>query len=67
MTKIRDKEIIEYLKKMGGLLEENIKKDTFILIVKSKTDTSSKIEYAKKNSITIMTPEEFKEIYNIYQ
>lgn len=60
MTKIRDKEIINILPKFGAILEDNIKKDTFILIVKSKDDKSNKTEFAEKNNILIMTPEEFK-------
>jgi len=60
MTKIRDKEIIDALSKYGATLEDTMKKDVFVLIVKSKDDTSSKMEFAKKNNIPIITPEEFK-------
>ena len=63
MSKIRDKEIIDSLSKYGALLEDSMKKDTFVLIVKSKEETSNKIDYAIKNNISIMTPEEFKEKY----
>ena len=63
MTKVRDKEIIEHLKKVGGTLEDNMKKDIFILIVKSHEDVSNKTKYATENNIPIMTPEEFKEKY----
>ena len=48
---------------MGGILEDNIKKDTILLIVKSKEDTSSKTEYAKKNGIPILSVDEFKATY----
>ena len=61
MTKIRDKDIIEYMKTVGATLEEAIKKDTFVLIVKSKSDVSNKTKYAYDNSIPIMEPAEFKE------
>ena len=60
MTKVRDKEIIDFLKKVGGIVEDTIKSDTFILIVKSKEDNSSKMIKAKEKGILIMTPEEFK-------
>ena len=60
MTKVRDKEIIESLSNFGASLEDSIKKDTFALIVKNKTDISNKVETAKKIGIPIMTPEEFK-------
>ena len=63
MTKVRDKEIIDSLTKFGASLVDSVKKDTFVLIVKDKTDTSNKIENAKKLGITIMTPEEFKHVF----
>uniref|UniRef100_A0A6C0DNB5 DNA polymerase beta n=1 Tax=viral metagenome TaxID=1070528 RepID=A0A6C0DNB5_9ZZZZ len=61
MTKIRDKDIIAYMKTVGATLEDAIKKDTFVLIVKSKSDVSNKTKYAYDNSIPIMEPAEFKE------
>ena len=63
MTKTRDKEIIDFVTKMGAVLEDSMKKDTFVLIVKSLEDTSSKTEYAKKNGIPILSVEQFKEKY----
>lgn len=63
MTKVRDKEIIYELDKYGATLEDDIKKTTFVLIVKSKDDVSNKTKYAKTNNIPIMTPEEFKALY----
>jgi len=63
MTKIRDDEIIQNLKKYGAILEDSMKKDIFVLIVKSKEDTSNKTEFAKKNNIQIMTVPEFKQAY----
>lgn len=63
MTKIRDKDIIEYLKTAGGSLEDNIKKDTFALVVKSHDDVSNKTKFAQENNIPIMTAQEFKDKY----
>jgi NAD-dependent DNA ligase len=63
MTKIRDKEIIDYLKTKGAELDDNIRKDTFVLIVKSKEDISNKTKYAREHNIPIMVPSEFKEQY----
>jgi DNA ligase (NAD+) len=63
MTKVRDKMIIDSLSKYGASLVDSVKKDTFVLIVKEKTDNSNKVESAKKLGISIMTPEEFKEIF----
>jgi NAD-dependent DNA ligase len=64
MTKTRDKNVIEYLKKVGAALEDNMKKDVFLLIVKSHEDESNKTKFAKENGIPIMTPEEFKAKYH---
>jgi DNA ligase (NAD+) len=63
MTKIRDKEIIEKLPMLGAILEDNIKKDTFVLIVKSKDDVSNKTKFAEANHIPVMEPNEFKQKY----
>jgi len=60
MTKVRDKVIIEQLLKYGARLEDNMKKDTFVLIVKSKDDVSNKTKYAVEHNIPIMTPDEFR-------
>ena len=66
MTKVRDKEIIEQLAKYGAKLEDTMKKDTFVLIVKSKDDVSNKTKYAVDHNIPIMTPDEFKTIHLIH-
>jgi len=63
MSKIRDKDIIEFLKTKGAELDDNIRKDTFVLIIKSKEDISNKTKYAREHNITIMTPSEFKDQY----
>jgi NAD-dependent DNA ligase/DNA polymerase/3'-5' exonuclease PolX len=63
MTKVRDKSIIDHLAKVGAKLGDAMKKDTFVLIVKSHEDKSNKTEYAMKNGIPIMTPEEFVKKY----
>jgi NAD-dependent DNA ligase/DNA polymerase/3'-5' exonuclease PolX len=63
MTKVRDKEIIEYLKIFSASLVDTVKLDTFALIVKSKSDKSNKITKAEELKIQIMTPDEFKENY----
>ena len=63
MSKIRDKEIIEFLKTKGAELDDNIRRDTFVLIIKSKEDISNKTKYAREHNIPIMSPSEFKEQY----
>ena len=59
MTKVRDKTIIDGLKKVGGILDDNISKSTFVLITKSKDDVSNKTKYANQHDIPIMEPLEF--------
>ena len=63
MTKVRDAEIIDYLKKFGGVLDDNMSKKTFVLIVKSIDDVSNKTKKAVAENIPIMTPEMFKKEY----
>ena len=63
MTKVRDKAIIDFMNKNGMILEDSMKKDVFVLIVKVKEDKSNKTSFAEKNGIPIMTVEEFKAKY----
>ena len=63
MTKVRDAEIIEFMKKNGIIMEDTMKKDIFVLIVKSKDVASNKTIFAEKNGIPIMTVDEFKLAY----
>ena len=63
MTKTRDATVIDKLKKAGGILDDNIGKTTFLLIVKSKDDVSNKTKKANDLGIQIMTPEEFNQKY----
>jgi hypothetical protein len=63
MTKVRDKEIIDFMNKNGLVMEDSMKKDIFVLIVKAKEDKSNKTSFAEKNEIPIMTVEEFKAKY----
>jgi len=63
MSKIRDKEIIDFLVKNGATLDDTMRKETLVLIVKSKEDISNKIKYAREHNIPIMVPSEFKQQY----
>ena len=63
MTKIRDKEIIEHLKKVGATLEDSFKKNTVALVMKDKSDVTNKMRDAEKKGIEILTVEEFKAKY----
>lgn len=59
MTKVRNKSIIDALPTFHATLEDTISKNTFVLIVKSMEDKSNKTEFAIKNNIPIMTPDDF--------
>ncbi len=65
MTKVRDKYIIEQLKKIGAHLDDNIGKNTNILITKSKEDVSNKTKKANEMNIPVMVPAEFVKMYNL--
>ena len=53
----------EKLKENGGFLDDNVNKNTFVLIVKELDDNSNKIKKAKEFGIRIMIPVQFKEEY----
>jgi NAD-dependent DNA ligase len=59
MTKVRDATIIDGLKRVGGFLDDNMGRNTFALIVKSKTDVSNKTKYADEHGIPTYIPAEF--------
>jgi NAD-dependent DNA ligase/DNA polymerase/3'-5' exonuclease PolX len=65
MTKVRDKYIIEQLKKLGGIMDDNMGKNTDILITKSYEDVSNKTKKAKEMGIPIFTPADFVKKYNL--
>ena len=65
MTGFRDKELSKLLEANNFEIQSSINKNTKYLLVKSeenKNDDSSKIDFAKKNNIQIVTPDELKEI-----
>jgi DNA ligase (NAD+) len=65
MTKIRNKEIIEHLKKVGATLEDSFRKNTVALVMKDKSDITNKMRDAEKRGIEIFTVEEFKAKYMV--
>ena len=65
MTKVRDKYIIEQLKIVGAHLDDNIGKNTDILITKSKEDVSNKTKKANEMNIPVMVPAEFVKTYDL--
>ena len=65
MTKVRDKYIIEQLMKIGGIMDDNMGKNTDIVITKSYDDVSNKIKKAKEMGVPIFTPADFVKKYNL--
>ena len=63
MTKVRDQTIIDALKKYGAVLSDDVRSNTFVLIVRSTDDKSKKINDAEKYSVPIMTPADFTKKY----
>ena len=63
MTGFRDKELSQQFEKLGIIQPSSISKQLFILLVKSKEDSNTKINEAQKLGIPILTVEEFKEKY----
>ena len=63
MTGFRDKELSDRFEKLGIIQPSAISKQLFILLVKTKEETNTKINEAKKLGIPILTVQEFKEKY----
>ena len=63
MTGFRDKELIEKIKEIGGVLSNSVTKTTFLVLVKNKDEDTGKVEQARDLKIPIMTPKEFTDKY----
>ena len=63
MTGFRDKELEENIVKRGGKMIGSVSKNTSVLIVASKTNTSAKLTKAKELNIPIYERDEFVEKY----
>jgi NAD-dependent DNA ligase len=61
----RDKTLTDYLEQhYGTVCASTVNKNTFVLVVKSKEDTStSKIQHAQRFAVPIITIDEFKHVY----
>lgn len=63
MSGTRDKELEAILDKIGALLGSAVSSNTYIVVTPDVNSTSSKLVQARKLSIPIMTPAEFREKY----
>jgi NAD-dependent DNA ligase len=63
MTGTRDKDIIEFLKKVGAIQGSSVSKNTYLVIAKNKEDDTGKAEESRKINVPIMSVEEFIQQY----
>lgn len=63
LTGLRDKDLLDYLKKVGANISSSVSKNTFLLIAKTKEEDSGKAIEAEKLGIPIYTMEEFMDKY----
>ena len=63
MTKVRDARVLSLLEEHGGILDNSVTKNTFLLITKSMDDVSSKMKKAEELGIPILTPDNFLKEY----
>ena len=63
LTGTRDKQIIDYLKTVGGIQGSAVSKNTFMVIAKSSEEDTGKAEEARKLNIPIMSVQEFTTMY----
>lgn len=60
---IRDKELENSISNLGGSVVSGVSKNTTLLVVKDKNDSTSKIEKAKYLGISILNIDEFNDKY----
>jgi NAD-dependent DNA ligase/predicted nucleotidyltransferase len=63
MTGFRDKELMAEITGKGGEMTDSVSKNTFAVLVKHEDEDTGKTEKAKKLSIQILTPENFRQKY----
>ena len=65
MTGFRDKNLEAKLQEIGSELGSSISKNVFVVLVKDLDETTGKAEKARQLEIPLMTPEDFKDKYNL--
>ena len=63
ITGFRDAVLQDEITKKGGKIGSSVSKNTFVVLVKDKEEDTGKAEEARKLSIPLMTPSEFKSKY----
>ena len=59
----RDTELENTIKKLGGIISNDMKSNVFALVSDDKTSTSAKMKVAKEKNIPILSIDEFKSKY----
>lgn len=63
-TKIRDKDMEDYIESVGGIVSDNLTKKTDILVIPAKGVTSDKVTKAQKYDIPVIAIDEVKDYIN---
>lgn len=64
-TGFRDKELQQTIEDNGGILRRTVSKVTTVLLIKDVESTSSKADNARRYGVRLMTPEDFREEYEV--
>jgi NAD-dependent DNA ligase/DNA polymerase/3'-5' exonuclease PolX len=65
MTGFRDKDLVKAIEAVGASNSGSVSKNTFVVLVKDVNEDTGKADQARKLGVPLMTPENFKEKYNI--
>lgn len=63
LTKFRDQQIIDFIKSHGGVIEDNVTKNTTTLLCLDLNDQSGKVTKSQSLGIKIMSKEQFQQQY----
>ena len=63
LTKFRDQHIMDFIKSQGGVIEDNVTKNTTTLLCLNLNDQSGKVTKAQSLGIKIMSKEQFQQQY----
>lgn len=63
LTKFRDQSIMDFIKSQGGVIEDNVTKNTTTLLCLDLNDQSGKVTKAQSLGIKIMSKEQFQQQY----
>jgi len=64
-TGFRNDELEKVIKKLSGKIGSSVSKNTFVVVTKDKDDKTGKVLQAEKIGVTVMTPDELIETYNL--